>query len=240
MIPRIPPPSRSDFERSYVRPARPVIITGAIQSRLSAEDLAQRLGDRIVPVAITENGRMPHDAMRGYAYRQTRLSTFLQNPDGYSIFAIEDELELEQPRFLPASRWTMRKLWISPSDTRAPLHQDLPENLYAQLVGKKRVTLFSPRESRHLYRQPLWSRLPNFSRVDAEAPDLERFPRFARAHPLTAELEPGDLLYLPRFWWHQMRSLELSISVSTWWAAGLGNLAVRAALVYKRLRGLKY
>jgi lysine-specific demethylase 8 len=242
MIARIPPPSREEFERSYVRPARPVIIRGALP-QLSAEELSRRFGDRMVPVAVTEGGRMPHDASRGYAYRQSRLDEFLRNPSGYSIFVIEDllpELKIERPAFLPDSRWSMHKLWISPADTRAPLHQDLPENLYAQLVGQKRVTLFAPGEARHLYRQPLWSRLPNFSRVDAEAPDLDRFPRFARARPLTAELDPGDLLYLPRRWWHQMRSLDFSISVSTWWAAGLVDLAVRAALLYKRLRGLRY
>jgi len=34
------------------------------------------------------------------------------------------------------------------------------------------------------------------------APDLERFPAAARARGLSADLLPGDVLWLPRFWWH--------------------------------------
>jgi lysine-specific demethylase 8 len=237
VIERIGAPSRAEFERSFVRPRQPVVITGAIDD-WSADQLTRAHAQRIVPVAITENGRMPHDATRGYSYRHMRLAEFLARPEGYSIFAIDDKLKL--PPFLPENPWTMRKLWISPPDTRSPLHQDLPENLYAQLVGRKRVTLFAPADTRNLYRQPIFSRLPNFSRVDAEAPDLNRFPRFRHARPLTVQLEPGDLLYVPRRWWHQMRSLDRSISLSTWWATGVVDLAVRAAMIWKRLRGLRY
>ncbi len=36
----------------------------------------------------------------------------------------------------------------------------------------------------------------------------------ARAHVVT--LEPGDVLYVPRHWWHYVVSIETSISVNTW------------------------
>ena len=35
---------------------------------------------------------------------------------------------------------------------------------------------------------------------------LEHFPEFARAKALTAVLEPGDMLYLPSLWWHEVKS----------------------------------
>jgi hypothetical protein len=56
--------------------------------------------------------------------------------------------------------------------------------------------------------------------VDPEAPDLERFPRAAEAmrHALTAELKPGDAIYIPHMWWHHVRSLDaLSVLVNYWW-----------------------
>lgn len=35
-------------------------------------------------------------------------------------------------------------------------------------------------------------------------PDLDRFPRFAHAQPLTVTLDAGDMLYLPALWFHRV------------------------------------
>jgi hypothetical protein len=48
------------------------------------------------------------------------------------------------------------------------------------------------------------------------------------------------LLYVPRFWWHQFRSLNFSISVNYWWANGWVWQIVRLALAYQRLRKLRF
>ena len=58
------------------------------------------------------------------------------------------------------------------------------------------------------------------SLVDADAPDLERFPRFAEALDAaqSAELGPGDALYIPSLWWHAVASLdELGAMINFWW-----------------------
>ena len=61
--------------------------------------------------------------------------------------------------------------------------------------------------------------MSNFSRVEIEEPDLARCPRFSRATPLRAILEPSDFLYLPIYWWHQFRKLEASLNVNFRWQA---------------------
>jgi hypothetical protein len=240
MIERIPPPPRL---------SGPVVITGALDGwparRWTCDNLSQRFGERIIKVGPVDAHDIAHDPDTGIDYDRVSLAEFLRAPRGYAIFSVEEFLpeaaaDLGPLAFRPDAPWRMRKLWLSPGGVGSPLHQDLTPNLYAQLVGRKRVTLFHPRDGRHLYRQPLWSRLPNFSRVDAEAPDLLRFPRYRRAHPMTTVLEPGELLYIPPLWWHQMRALDFSISVSDWWATGPTLWAVRAALLYKKLRGLRY
>lgn len=51
-----------------------------------------------------------------------------------------------------------------------------------------------------------------------ENPDLQKFPRFAEAPFLSCVLAPGELLFIPVKYWHYVRALDLSFSVSFWWA----------------------
>jgi hypothetical protein len=57
--------------------------------------------------------------------------------------------------------------------------------------------------------------------VDFDAPDLDRYPRFADAMKaaITVELEPGDAVYIPYLWWHHVRALDrFNVLVNYWWA----------------------
>ncbi|RZA16839.1 MAG: cupin-like domain-containing protein, partial [Lysobacteraceae bacterium] len=58
--------------------------------------------------------------------------------------------------------------------------------------------------------------------VDFNAPDLARHPRFADAWAAarTAELEPGDAIFIPSLWWHQVEALEdFNVLVNYWWSS---------------------
>ena len=48
-----------------------------------------------------------------------------------------------------------------------------------------------------------------FSQVHASAPDLEKFPGAseALAQSVVATLEPGDILYIPAMWAHEIKGL---------------------------------
>jgi len=255
-VERIAPPSDETFHRVYVRAQRPVIIVGAMEDwpdrqLWSAEHLATRFGTCVVPVAQVADGLVTDDPKVGFVHRYETFGDCIERllaprpADGYPMFPLHEflpelERDLRTPAFVPRARWSMHRFWMCAPDTRMPLHMDLPDNVFAQFVGRKRVTLFSPREEGRMYRHPPWSRLPHMSRVDAENPDLARFPRFAAARPLRCVIEPGELLYIPRLWWHQVRSLEFSVSVNYWWASGWVLPLVRAAVAYQRFRKLRY
>ncbi|RKO92611.1 hypothetical protein BDK51DRAFT_31422, partial [Blyttiomyces helicus] len=106
--------------------------------------------------------------------------------------------------------------WFGPRGTVSPLHTDPHHNLFAQVVGEKYVRLYPPSETQKVYPHEEAVLLGNTSQVDVESPDLAEFPLFATATYLECVVEPGDLLFISVGWWHYVRSLSLSFSVSFW------------------------
>ena len=137
----------------------------------------------------------------------------------------------------------LANFWLG-SPTTISAHFDFPDNLACVVAGKRRFTLFPPDQLANLYVGPL-DRTPSgqaISLVDFKAPDLERHPRFsnALAASFTAELEPGDALFIPSMWWHHVRSKEtLNMLVNYWWcstppAMGAPSAALNHAILALR------
>lgn len=56
--------------------------------------------------------------------------------------------------------------------------------------------------------------------VDFYDPDLEQHPNFKQALETAqvADLEPGDVLYYPAMWWHQVEAqARFNVMVNYWW-----------------------
>ena len=90
---------------------------------------------------------------------------------------------------------------------------------FAQVHGRKRVTVCPPRDSAHLYPFSVADGAPRTSRVDlwgwnrGDAAERQRFPDVARATQLECELAPGDVVYIPPAWWHHVEALDGNVSV---------------------------
>ena len=113
------------------------------------------------------------------------------------------------------------RIWIG-NRVATAIHHDMVSNVAVVVAGRRRFTLFPPSQVANLYIGPFEFTPAGTpaSLVDPEAPDLGRFPLAAEAlkHARTAELGPGDAIYIPHMWWHHVRSLhELSILVNYWW-----------------------
>ena len=122
---------------------------------------------------------------------------------------------------LDMSKATLISLWLG-NRTRTAAHWDLPQNLACVVAGRRRFTLFPTDQIANLYVGPLDFTLAGqpISLVDLDAPDREKYPRFAHALEAaqTAELGPGDALYMPSLWWHAVASLdELGAMINFWW-----------------------
>ena len=113
--------------------------------------------------------------------------------------------------------------WFGPAGTVSPLHTDPYHNILCQVVGKKYVRLYSPEESARLYPKGVGADgidMSNTSNVDAEGEENEideQYPLFREARYVETILEEGECLYIPVGWWHYVRSLTVSFSVSFWW-----------------------
>jgi hypothetical protein len=105
-------------------------------------------------------------------------------------------------------------LFVGGRGARVQMHFDIDraDILLCHFGGKKRVILFAPEQTRHLYRVPFsFSALHG---VDPALPDYERFPALARARGEIAELRHGDALYIPPGYWHYVLYDEIGLSLS--------------------------
>jgi len=113
-----------------------------------------------------------------------------------------------------AAAASVATLWMSHPNVTAHAHYDRSHNFLTQLIGRKRVLLYPPRQHAYLYPFPHTHVSYHQSQVDFNDPDVLTFPDFARAGAVEAVLEPGDTLYIPPFWWHRIEALDLSLSMS--------------------------
>lgn len=119
------------------------------------------------------------------------------------------------------ARDPLTSIWIG-NRSCVPAHYDLPDNLACVAAGRRRFTLFPPEQLKNLYIGPLdfTPAGQSVSLVDPRQPDLARFPRYAEAlqHAQSALLEPGDALFIPSMWWHQVEGLApFNILINYWW-----------------------
>jgi Cupin-like domain len=132
---------------------------------------------------------------------------------------------------LPQLEEPLLNAWFGPAGTISPLHTDPYHNILSQVVGRKYVRLYAPGESEKLYARGVEDGgvdMGNTSALDVgllegwDGSEGERreaqetFPLFREAKFVDCILEEGECLYIPVGWWHYVRSLSVSFSVSFW------------------------
>jgi hypothetical protein len=227
-IPRRPRIARDEFLRDHYAVQRPIVLTETLAIDWTFEQLARRHG--ALDVEIQDGrGRAPGSYQRDFdrfCHRTTlaalidRIATTPASNEFYltaknrliaqpGALALLADLPPLPDLFESPPRPDDVAVWVGPADTLTPLHHDWVNAAIAQVQGRKRVHLIPSWQAPRVY-----NRESRFADVDCEAPDLARHPRFAEAKVYEIVLAPGELLFVPVGWWHQVRALEPSISVT--------------------------
>lgn len=257
MLPPIPisfidPVSKDNFYRQYVHKSCPVVVRGLADSWPASRKwdfsyLQSQYGE-VAPGSV----RLTHQQCDFNLENGSKLSPLSlyrtiqdieqgKTHEGHAVASPVDvfppsfQQEYSPPDYCADGAFLRSRVFMGPAGIVTSLHQDLPENLYVMVRGRKRITLFPPESP--VYRHSFWSKLPNHARTDPEHPDYHQFPKFRYAQPYIAEVAAGDTLFIPSFWWHHLRNMEASIAINFWWSYGMKLPLAWTAAMYKKVRG---
>lgn len=230
-IDRVSGLSHPAFVRKYVMPMLPVVVTDATAhwralGLWTPEYFRDRYG--ATEVLIDKKPWKLRD------YMEALLASTPSSPAPYlRNVLLEKWLPEAMPDISPLPRciapnWLDSRLFPSRDSLRAleiyigaagakfpVLHYDALHThaFLMQIYGTKRYVAYPPEQGACFY--PKSGIESNKSSIeDLEHPDLARFPLFAKATPIVFDLHPGETLFVPAGWWHTVKILTHSITIS--------------------------
>lgn len=224
--------SREEFLELYYSKNIPVVINGLMKNwpalnLWTLDYLKSKFGDEIVEIQMGRNRDPIYEENSDYLKQKISFGKYIdmilqggETNDYYmtannhvienaKMKALLDDIEIF-PEFLrPDHKASELFFWLGPAGTITPLHHDRQNIFMAQVMGRKLIKLVAP-EQTHL----VYNHRTVFSQVDCENPNFERFPLFQKATVITGILNPGQVLFLPNGWWHYVRALDISTTVT--------------------------
>jgi len=217
------------FRDHFYAPGRPCVIAGALTDwpalgRWSPDYLREKVGDAPVEFQGGRSRAGDFELAKDRHKQMLPFSAYLDlietNPgnDAY-VTAYNNTANraafaplMDDIRPLPSLLGPGEgMLWVGPAGTFTPLHFDLTNNLLIQITGRKRLLLVPLSQTRYLaHRRHVFSDVHDLE----DAACMKRHPEAQRVEPYVVTLEPGEMLFIPVGWWHQVRSLEFSVMMT--------------------------
>jgi lysine-specific demethylase 8 len=214
------------FVQEYKSQDKPVVIKGgaltwSAVAKWSPAYFAEHFGDkRVIPSVNLPDTEVPYQYIDVDFRQEMTVAEFVERMNSGERCYIDQVLTgffdgiNEDFRFEDFQAPDIKALifWLG-SNTRSGLHYDYVDNFFAQICGSKLAIIAAPEEVRNLH---VFPDSHTKSQVSPEHPDLAAHPRLGLATLQQANLETGDVLYLPRGWWHYFASSPNSISLACW------------------------
>lgn len=221
------------------------IDIGECQQTWSTHYLTEKLGKMDVKVHVSPVGRM-NFLHKNFTYKTMSFEEFLSRASGNksdktglrSILCDNEVLylraigsdrrgknvanfkndfpqvasDLKYPDIFDENRFFSSVLRIASAGVQIWTHYDVMDNILIQISGTKRVVLFDPNDAPYMYLNGDKSEVMNI-----DNPDTTLYPDFYRAVQHVCELQPGDILYIPAFWFHNVLCNTFSVGVNVFW-----------------------
>ncbi len=227
-IDRVDTISKEDFVKNYFKPQKPVVVSKLTEDWPAYEKwhlnyIREIAGDKIVPVfdgrPITHEQKVnePNLHMKMEEY----LDIMEKGPSSYRIFLYN--IMKEVPQLRDDFRWPdiglslvkqLPMLFFGGENSKVFMHFDIDYSdiLHFHFHGKKQCIIFGPEQSKFLYKIP--HALISHQAIDFDNPDFEKFPALKHAEGFICDLNHGEMLYMPEGYWHYMKYVTPSFSMS--------------------------
>ncbi len=223
--------SKEEFLENYYAKNAPVILTGMTRnwsalSLWTPEYLRSKYGSVEVEVQVDRNSDRLYEINLDAHRKKVLMSDYVDAiangnaTNDYYMVANNGNLaktelkslldDIDFPAYLDGTDTDGKVFfWLGPAGTVTPLHHDPTNLIFAQIYGRKTWKIIPP-----YYTHLLYNYTGVFSEVDYENPDYQSYPLFRDIPTLEVTLEPGDAIFMPVGWWHHVKSLDVSISIS--------------------------
>lgn len=227
-IPRVKTLKKKEFINNYFKPQKPVVIENCIEdwpafSKWNLDYIKEIAGDKEVPlyddrpVKHDEGFNEPHARMKMRDY----VDLLKREPTKFRIFlwnVLKEVPQLQKDFKYPDFGLKLMKklpmLFFGGKNSHTFMHYDidLANIFHFHFAGKKQCILFPQSETKHLYKIP--HSLITREDINFSNPDLNKWPALKNAKGYIAELEHGNVVYIPEGYWHHMKYLTPGFSMS--------------------------
>ena len=242
--------SKEDFRQKYLLPRKPVILRNMAKKwpayeKWTMDYMKEVVGDVEVPLYDSSKAD-PSAPINSSAAKMkftdyidliknspTDLRIFLFDPIKSAPKLLEDYISPKELMGGFLDKYPAMFFGGKGSETFLHFDIDMPHIFHTHFNGRKHVLLFDYKWKERLYKIPFATYA--LEDYDISNPDFEKFPALDGIEGIECILEHGDTLFMPTGWWHYMKYLDgsFSISLRAWdksWAVkahSLWNLTVQ-------------
>ncbi|MDR3024058.1 cupin-like domain-containing protein [Chryseobacterium sp.] len=242
--------SKEEFYEKYLKPRRPVVIKNMAKKwpayqKWTMEYMKEVVGDVEVPLYDSSKAD-PSAPINSSAAKMkfgdyidliqrepTDLRIFLFDPIKFAPTLLEDYISPKELMGGFLDKYPNMFFGGKGSETFLHFDIDMAHIFHTHFNGRKHILLFDYKWRERLYQIPYATYA--LEDYDIENPDFTKFPALDGVEGIECYLEHGDTLFMPTGWWHWMKYLDgsFSISLRAWdksWAVkahSLWNLTVQ-------------
>ncbi len=220
--------TKSDFITHYKNRSKPVVITELTKlwparKKWNTEYIKTVAGDNTVPLYDSEPSTdRKHQHAPAIEMKLKDYLDLLEKGEKnlrmffYNILANAPQLtkDFTYPDIGLSLFQKLPVLFLGGKDARVQMHFDIDmaDILLCHFGGKKRIMLFSPEQTKYIYHVPY--SFSSLHTIDYENPDYQTYPALKNLQGEIAELNHGDVIYIPSGYWHYIMYDDISFSMA--------------------------